>query len=176
MSDPDFGPRGYLPPRAAARARKIILRGPLGLQWVVASVLTGLALVGVGIAYLTVQALPPAAPYEPVAAIDEVDPRGATTVPVGEEEEEVVLLRGGGSLRAFAAPDTAVHWCEESGRVEAADGRVWTRDGRRVGGQGASLGVLPVEVFDGDVFVDPTAPDAPEPGGDDQSPGCDAPG
>ncbi|MTV26636.1 hypothetical protein FTX61_14610 [Nitriliruptoraceae bacterium ZYF776] len=30
---PEFGPSGYLPERASKRARKIVLRAPLGLQW-----------------------------------------------------------------------------------------------------------------------------------------------
>src|SRR5690606_17036265 len=56
---PDFGPSGYLPPRAARRARKIMLREPLGLQWAVAAVVAGLLVLLAGAGYLLWQSRPP---------------------------------------------------------------------------------------------------------------------
>lgn len=167
---PDFGPRGYLPPRAAARARKIILRGPLGLQWVVASVIAGLALLAVGIAFLLVQSSPPGEPFVGAGALDEVDPRGAAEVRA--DGHTAVVVRAGGSLRAFASPETEVVWCAESRRLEAADGRVWGRDGRRVGGHGSSLAPLRVEVFDGQLYLDPEPQPALAPRDRGEQPAC----
>ncbi len=70
-------------------------------------------------------------------------------------DEEVLLVRSGGAVQAYVAGADVVY-CPASGRLEAADGRVWSRQGRLLGGEGASLEVLPTVVHDGVVYVDPT--------------------
>ena len=49
--EPEFGPRGYLPPRASKRARKIVLRAPMSLAWVIAPLVIGVILLIVGWIY-----------------------------------------------------------------------------------------------------------------------------
>jgi hypothetical protein len=66
--DPEFGPRGYLPERAAKRARKIILREPLSLAWVIGAILAGLALVIAGVLFLQRDDPLRAPPTEPQTA------------------------------------------------------------------------------------------------------------
>ena len=168
---PDYGPQGYLPPKAAKRARKIMLREPLGLTWVVASVIAALVLVGVGIAYLVVWTGPPGPPHEQVAPVEAVDPRGAEQFDAGAVD--VLIVRGGGGVHAFLAPEAPATWCQESGRIEATDGQVWEISGRLVGGEGSSLQRVPVEAHDGVLYVDPTAPSAPPaPANGDEDPVC----
>lgn len=166
----EFGPRGYLPPRAAARARKIVLREPLGLAWVVASVLAGIALLGLGAAFLWTQSQPPSEPFVTAGALEQVDPRGATQVEAGGID--AVVVRGGGGLRAFAAPDGEIAWCAESRRLEGAAGQVWERDGRLVGGAGSSLTPLRFEVHDGELYIDPTPLESRTPDDRGEQPAC----
>lgn len=164
-ADPEFGPSGYLPARAAQRARKIVLRSPLGLQWVVASLVAGLVVVVAGVWLLVASGGPPGEPW--VRAI-EVDALGDTAV---DPDLDVLLVGAGGRVRAFAdAPD--VGYCPDSHRLEAPDGRVWTLTGRGLDGTD-SLEEHPTLVQDGVVYVDPsrTRP-GPEPSAEPAEPAC----
>jgi hypothetical protein len=153
----DYGPRGYLPERAARRARKLILREPLGMGWAVAAVGAGIVLAVVGLVFLLTRTGPPGSPFEAVGPIDAVDPRGlevadAAGVPV-------IVVRAGGGVRAFAAParhDATIVYCAESRRLESADGSVWDLAGRRRGGPGPDLRELPARIHQGTLYVDPT--------------------
>jgi hypothetical protein len=168
---PDFGPSGYLPPRAASRARKIVLREPLGLAWAIGAVVAGVVVLIAG-AVLLSRIGPPDAPFVPVGEVAAVDPRGAAVMPVPGDGEALVV-RGAGGVTVFTAPDAAVSWCPDTGRLEAADGRVWEPDGRLVGGDGRSLARLPAQVHGGTLYVDPSAAAtvrAPRPRG--EVPGC----
>ncbi|HUG87123.1 MAG TPA: hypothetical protein VMM13_21320, partial [Euzebya sp.] len=49
---PEFGPGGYLPARAAQRARKIVLREQMGLHWAVAAVVAGLLILAITIPFV----------------------------------------------------------------------------------------------------------------------------
>jgi hypothetical protein len=153
---PDFGPSGYLPPRAAQRARKIMLREPLGLQWAAAAVVAGALVLIAGGILLLLMSRPPGAPYVAAGQMSAIDARGAGIVRL-ETGEEVLVVRGGGGVSVFAAPDQPVSWCVESGRLESADGTVWEPTGRLIGGRGASLARLPAEVHDGLIYVNPSA-------------------
>ena len=51
--DPDYGPAGYVPPKAAKRARKVVLRAPMGLAWVIAPLVVGVVLVAVAVVFFT---------------------------------------------------------------------------------------------------------------------------
>jgi hypothetical protein len=157
----EFGPRGYVPPKAARRARKIVLREPMGLGWPIAAVVAGVALAVLGAVFLFTQVGPPQAPYEPVAELSTVDPRGA--VLVGADPGQVLLVRAGGPLRAFVAPEADVAFCPGSKLLEGAGGTVWTLEGRLLAGPGESLAPLRVQVHEGMVYVNTAEPLPPLP-------------
>jgi hypothetical protein len=145
---PEFGPSGYLPERAAKRARKIVLRAPLGVQWIVAALVAGLVVVVAGALFLVRSSAPPGAPWVEVADVEEV---GDSLV---LQDLDVLLVGAGGRIRAFADA-TDVGYCEPSNRLEAPDGRVWNLTGRGLGGT-ASLVEHPTLVQDGRLYVDPS--------------------
>jgi hypothetical protein len=165
LERPAFGPSGYLPERAAKRARKIVLRAPLGLQWVVASLVAGLVVVVAGVLFVQRGAEPPPAPWVQVGAVEDLHPAHV------DPDLEVLLVTGGGRVRAFVdAGDVA--YCPASNRLEAADGRVWSLTGRGFAGV-ASLEEHPTRLHDGQVYVDPTV-SVPGPAAttDEVAPGC----
>lgn len=161
---PEFGPSGYLPERASKRARKIVLRAPLGMQWIVASIVAGLVVVAAGGLYLQRSGDPPPPPWTAVGTVDGL----AASQPL--DDLDAVLVAAGGRVRAFAAAD-GVAYCEVSNRLE--DGtRVWTLTGRGLGGA-ASLGEHPTLVHDGTVYVDPSRTTAgPAPSDEAAEPAC----
>jgi hypothetical protein len=163
--DPSFGPSGYLPERAARRARKIVLRAPLGMQWIVASVIAGLVVVVAGVLFLQRSAEPPPAPWQPVGTVDEVAPaRRVDTL-------GVLVVAAGGRVRAFAGAD-GVAYCPPSNRLEAPGDRVWSLTGRGLGGT-PSLDEHPTLVQDGTVYLDLTRTiTGPDPSDDPVAPGC----
>ena len=127
----------------------------MGVQWPVAAVLAAVVVLALGIVYLTVRTGPPGPPFVETGPLADVDPRGAEVLDV--DGEQVLIVRGGGGASAFLAPGAEVVWCPASRRVEAGDGRVWTADGRLVGGEGDSLVPRRAAVYDGRLFVDPTS-------------------
>ena len=145
---PEFGPSGYLPERASKRARKIVLRAPLGLQWVIAAVVSGVAVVIAGVLFLQQRPAAPTDPWVPVATVEEVgDARSV-------DDLDVLLVGTGGRVRAFA--DAAgIAYCPASNRLETADGQVWNLAGRGLEGT-PSLDEHPTAVHDGEVYLDPT--------------------
>jgi hypothetical protein len=153
---PEFGPRGYLPERAAKRARKIMLREQMGLGWPLAALLAALLVGGAGLWYVTSASQPPGPPFVAVGDLQAVAP-GEASVLGG-----VLVVRATATVTAFS-PDASVTWCTRSARLESASGQVWTADGRLVGGDGTSLSPLPVTVFDGVVYVDRDHPGPPLP-------------
>lgn len=157
---PQFGPRGYLPPRAAQRARKIILREQMGLGWPIAAALAAVVVAVVGAAFLLGGEDPPASPYVNATTLEAVDPRAAKVVEA-PGAGPLLVVRAGGGVQVFHDAEQ-VTYCPSSRRLEAP-GAVWNLRGRRVGGQGPSLQPLPVKVHDGTVYVDPTRPLPPPP-------------
>ncbi len=162
---PEFGPSGYLPERASQRARKIVLRAPLGAQWIVASLVAGVVVVVAGVWLLLSSG---GAPEEPWVAVAEVEEVGrALALP----EREVLLVAGAGRIRAFVAT-AEVAFCEDSNRLESPDGRVWSLTGRGLGGA-ASLSEHPTTLHERTVYLDPTIEvDGPEPSDEPVEPGC----
>lgn len=155
---PEYGPAGYLPPRAAHRARKIVLRGPMGVGWSLAAIVAAVAVLSTGGFFVWSRAQPPGPPLVLAAPLRHIDARGAAVVDVGALP--VLIVRAGGSLRAFAAPAVDVGWCEDSQRLERpTTASVWALDGALLGGRGRSLPPLRAVVHDGDVYVDPTPGD-----------------
>lgn len=153
---PEFGPKGYLPERAAKRARKIMLREQMGLGWPLAAVLAALLVGAAGLWYVVSANRPPVDPFVAVGDLVDLAPGEA------EVRREVLVVRTTASVSAFTA-DGQVQWCQPSGRLEGAAGEVWAPDGRLVGGQGQSLAPLPVTIYDGVVYVDRDHPRDPLP-------------
>jgi hypothetical protein len=164
---PEFGPRGYLPERAAQRARKIVLRAPLGIQWVVASLLTGAVIVVAAAVFLTRAGDAPGDPFVAVGPVEAVEDARY------DSDLEVLLVGAVGRIRAFAvdASDLPV-FCVASRQIESPSGRVWHPTGRALDG-GDPLVEHPVVVFEGVVHVDPTSTLPPQPSEDtDAEPAC----
>lgn len=153
---PDYGPRGYLPPRAAKRARKIILREPMGLQWAIAAVVAGFLVLVAGGVLLLSRSGPPGPPFVAVGELSQIDPRGVGGLAL-DGDRAVLVLRGAGGVTVFEAPSAPVTWCAPRSRLISARGQVWQPDGRLVGGTGGSLTRLPAQVHDGVLHVDTTA-------------------
>ena len=143
---PEFGPSGYLPPKASARARKIVLRAPLGLQWVIGSLVVGVVVLVAGWLLLRASSAPLPEPWVAVGPAAEV---GAAE---WHDGLDVLLVGAGGRIRAFVGADD-VAYCPESNRLEA-EGRVWTLTGRGLGTD--SLEEHPTFVQDDVLYVDPT--------------------
>jgi hypothetical protein len=162
---PEFGPRGYLPDRAARRARKIILRAPLGLQWIVASLVAGAVLLVAGVILLgrgDAEPQPPWIPLGPLAALEvsAVDPGTG-----------LLVVTVAGRLRAFEAPE-GVRYCTPSNRLEHPDGRVWALTGRGYAGT-PSLIPVPTLTVAGKAYLDPTVRgEVLTPLEDPANPGC----
>lgn len=146
---PDFGPSGYLPERASRRARKIVLRAPLGLQWVWASVAAGLLVLVAGLLFLSRADDAPQPPFEPVAPLEAVGEA------VLDDTGTVLYVTVAGRPRAFdvAGLTPAPSYCPASRLLEAADGRAWTLTGRGLDGT-PSLDEHPTIVSDGVLYVD----------------------
>ena len=146
---PVFGPRGYLPDRAARRARKIVLRAPLGLQWVVAALVAGIVLLIAGLLVLDRAGSPPGPPWEPLGAVE--------GLPVSSQDARsgILVVTLGGRVRAFEAPEGTAY-CAPSNRLEHPDGRVWALTGRGLAGTD-SLRPVPTLVVSGVAYLDPTA-------------------
>lgn len=168
---PDFGPRGYLPDRASRRARKIILRAPMGIQWVIAALVVGVAVVAAG--WLALRDSAPAAPFVEVPIeLAAADGGIAVWEPTGTGAEALVVTVDN-RTRVFARPggDLPVV-CAESGLLEADDGRAWRVTGRGVGGT-PSLRPHPTVVHDRVLWVDPTTTfEALPPDPDPADPAC----
>lgn len=157
MSGPEFGPGGYLPPRAAKRARKIVLREQMGFGWPLAAVAASVLVLVAGGVFLYLSTRPPSEPFLPVTQLTDVPADGAAIGTTVDPPGLVALIvRAGGPLRAFEV-DEAPTWCPQSKRLETADA-AWTADGRLVYGDRRSLKPLRSVVHDGIVYVDFTTP------------------
>ncbi|MTV26638.1 hypothetical protein FTX61_14620 [Nitriliruptoraceae bacterium ZYF776] len=162
---PEFGPSGYLPERASARARKIVLRAPLGLQWVVASLVAGVVVAIAGMILLTRGEAAPGPPWVELGAVEDLVGEVAHDTALG-----VLLVGIGGRVAALEAP-AEVAYCPASGRLE--DGTdVWNLTGRSLT-EAPSLPEHPVRIVEATAYVDPTvtAP-APSPARGDATPAC----
>lgn len=120
-----YGPSGYLPSRASARARKIVLRAPLGIQWVIASVVAGVVVVVAGTWFLSRTSQPPPPPFEATIAVADLDGLAAL-------RDGVVAVAAGGPVRVYLVPPSAV-LCPINGRIEASNGSWSASTGRGFG-------------------------------------------
>lgn len=155
---PDFGPTGYLPDRAARRARKIVLRAPLGIQWVVGALVVGVVVAVAG--WFALRTFTPGPPFVEVPAeeVATLTEDGAALVRVGSLDVALVTVLGRSRAFDWSSPSTDLPlYCRESGLLESADGAAWRATGRGLDGT-TSLVELPSVTVDGRLFVDPTAP------------------
>lgn len=165
---PEFGPPGYLPERAASRARKIVLRAPLGRAWIIAAVAAGVVIAGVAVAFFVTSADPtPAEPFVAVGAVETVAPARY------DQQRDVLYVGAAGRVRTFAVgEEPRPVWCAASGRIESVAGRVFSPTGRALDG-GPSLDQHPTVVVDGTVYVDFTRTESGAPPRDtDAKPAC----
>lgn len=162
---PEFGPGGYLPERAARRARKIVLRAPLGLQWVVGAVAAGAVVLVAGLVLLGRGDAAPGAPWIPLGAVTALPEVGT------DPDTGLLVVTVGGRLRAFDAPPGTAY-CPASNRLEHPDGRVWALTGRGYGAT-AGLPTVPTLGVAGEGFLDPTVRVDPGPSlPEDPAPAC----
>ena len=162
---PEFGPGGYLPERAAHRARKIILRAPLGLHWIVAALVAGVVVVA---ASLWVLRGPASELNDPWVALGDPATFGDAAYLA---EHDVLVVGAAGRIRVFADA-SHVSFCASSRQLEAADGRVWRLTGRGTSGV-ASLVEVVSQVHRDVLHIDPTRTrDAEPPSPDVFTPGC----
>jgi hypothetical protein len=158
--EPEFGPSGYLPERAAKRARKIVLRAPLGLQWVVGSLVAGVMVLIAGVAFLQGRDRPPPEPWVEVVAIENLE------VSRYDADLDALIVVGGGRVRVFAGAGH-VDYCAASNRLETADGSgIWSLTGRGLDGT-PSLDEHPTTVTAGILYIDPTTTRPAPPNTDD---------
>ena len=150
---PGFGPSGYLPDRAARRARKIVLRAPLGLHWVVAALVAGLIVLIAGLLLLGGRADAPGSPWIAIGAVEAL-PSSAPDPASG-----LLVVHVAGRVRAFEAP-AGVAYCASSNRLEHPDGRVWALTGRGLAGT-PSLAPVPTLTVAGTAYLDPTSVGVP---------------
>ena len=160
--NPEFGPSGYLPERASKRARKIILRAPLGMQWVVGALLAGVVLLVAGMLFFQRSGSPPPAPWIAAGPIEAFGAAEVVELAGPDGPTGVLIVTAGGRVRAFAdAPQ--VRYCASSNLLQAPDGSSWSLVGRGLE-RIPSLDQHPTLVQDGRLYVDVTrvAP-GPEP-------------
>lgn len=163
---PEFGPSGYLAPKAARRARKIVLRERMGLGWPLAAVLAGVVIAVVAVVFF-LRTGPPGPPFVAVISVNSVAPGTAELA-----GHEVLVVRAAGRVRAFRGPGVPVTWCGRNRRLESARS-VWTIDGALTGGEGSSLRTLRTAIHDGSLYVDLQNPGAePASLGTAEEPAC----
>jgi len=165
--EPDFGPGGHLPERASRRARKIVLRAPMGVQWILGAIVAGVIIVAAGVLWLATSDDPPGPPWVAVADVDELG--DAMVVDALD-----VLVVATGRPRAFAGlTELGLAWCDVSGRIEGTGGQVWSATGRAQTSGTASLAQHPTLVVDGALYVDPSVTvEGPDPQVSDPAPAC----
>lgn len=165
-TQPEYGPAGYLPQRAAKRARKIVLRERMSLGWPLAAFAAAAVIAIAGVIFLATWSSPPKPPWEASRPLSAVPL--AAVLPVDGLDHGALIVRAGGDLRAFAAPADPVSYCPLSDHLESATGTVWGLDGRLLSDHRGerSLRRILVRVFDGTVYVNPTEGNAlpPDPG------------
>lgn len=153
--DTEFGPGGYLPQKAAKRARKIVLRAELGLQWVIAAVVAAVLLLAAGVLWLLAGDGVPDG-YEPVVpAVSVAEPGAAAST-----NAEFLALNDQGRVRVYAMVSPSLTFCPATGNLEARVGdeiHVWTTTGRSLDGF-EPLPQFASRVVDAIVYVDPRTP------------------
>lgn len=157
----EFGPGGYLPPRAAQRARKIVLREQMGIHWPVAAVVAGVLIVGVTLPFVLTSSGPPEDPFVNAGPLAAVDARTDGVLAV--DGTDVLVVRAGGVLSAFVEPPGQARYCSASRRIEGVDGSVWSLQGRRLAGDGASLQPAVITAYDDRLYIDVTGGGDPLP-------------
>ena len=139
----------YLPPRAA-RARKLILRGQLGLPWVLAALAAAAVILVAGTAFL-VRSGRPVEPWVRVGPAAAHQPGTVTQAP-GPEGRVLVIDRRG-TVRAFLVqPAPCEVRAAGDGFARACTGERWDPSGRP-SKPGPALERVPAQLSHGDLYV-----------------------
>jgi hypothetical protein len=125
-----------------------VLRAPLGLQWIVASLVAGLVVLVAGLLLLGQGGSAPGEPWTPLGPVAEL----ATSAP--DPATGLLVVNVAGRVRAFDAP-AGVRYCAASNRLEHPDGRVWALTGRGFAGT-TSLAPVPTLTVSGIAYLDTT--------------------
>lgn len=134
-----------------------MLRERMGLGWPIAALAAAIVIAIAGALFLRAWVSPPPPPWVAAGRLTAVEPGGAGVLAAPGLEHGALIVRAAGDVRAFAAPPVPLAYCVRSGHVESPEGGVWGLDGRQLGpGSGDSLQRVPVRVFDGMLYVNPT--------------------
>ena len=143
----------WLPPKAA-KARKLILRGQLGLPWLLGAVTAALLILVAGVVLLA-QGGRPGAPWVLVGPVDRF-PSGAVVETAGPAGDVLVIDRRSGVVRAFVTgPGRCQVVADGDGFARPCQGQRWDAGGRAAGSSGPALARVPAQVTDGGLYVDP---------------------
>jgi hypothetical protein len=124
-------------------------RGTLGINWVIGSIAAALVILLAGTLFFTRLARPPA-PFRPVGAVESFAPGTAREVLGGV----YVGRAGSGQPFAVAEPPNCPLEVTHRGYRDCLDFG-YGFDGHPLG-RGESLTTLPVEVYRGEIYIDPT--------------------
>lgn len=131
----------------------------------VASLLILVAAVG----WLTRSEGSPELPFVPVARAD------AVLEPVLDRDRDIFFVPTREGIRAFDAAGLDLMYCQASGNLESADGRVWSTTGQPLRAE-EPLPEYPVEVYEGFMYVNlqttHPAEGGPAAGGGSAAPAC----
>jgi hypothetical protein len=142
----------WLPPRAA-KARKLILRGNLGLPWLLGAVAAALVILVAGAALL-LQGDRPGPPWALVGPLGRFPAGVVSQADVGARV--LVVDRRGDVVRGFmAAPGPCQVTADGAGFARPCQGERWDADGRPAPGAGQpALARVAVRVARGGLYVD----------------------
>jgi hypothetical protein len=124
-------------------------RGTLGIQWVIGSIAVGLLIVLAGTFLFSRLAKPPE-PFQPVGEVESFTPGTAREVLAGV----YVWLTDGGEPVAVAEPVNCPLEVTQRGYRDCLDFG-YALNGQPLG-RGDPLTTLPLEVYRGEIYVDPT--------------------
>ena len=144
----------WLPPRAA-KARKLILRGNLGLPWLLGALAAALVILVAGAALL-LQGGRPGPPWALVGPLERFP--GGTVRQAQVGPRVLVVDRRGSAVRGFmAAPGPCPVVAEGDGFARPCRAERWDADGRQAPGARAgqpALARVAVRVARGGLYVD----------------------
>lgn len=143
----------------------------MSFRWTLAAIVAGLLILGLVVPLVLSRQGPPGPPFVSAGPLAQVDPRSDGLLEVSGRP--VLVVRGGGVLRAFTDPPQGARFCGPSRRIEGPGGAAWSLEGRRLAGAGESLVGIPVQVHEGELYVDLTDPrPRPSPRDADVEPSC----
>lgn len=122
------------------------------------------------VAWLTRSEGSPELPFVPIARVD------AVAEPVLDRDRDIFFVPTREGIRAFDAAGLDLVYCEGSGNLESADGRVWSTTGQPLRAE-QPLPEYPLEIYEDFMYVNlqtthPAAGGAGGAGGGSAAPAC----